>query len=122
MREAKSIGEANMVLTGGFTDKLNRKFAWPAAKPEDFHVALQPGQDLRDVFCFEERRNVSQDWVVRNENHFYQLVAQKIRLPRPNTKVLVRRWLDGSVHILHEGRRLHYQEFDPQARYRRKAG
>jgi transposase len=121
LKGAKSIGEANLVLTGGFTEKLNRKFARPAVKPEDFHVALQPGQDLRDVFCFEERRNVSQDWVVRNDNHFYQLVAQKIRLPRPNTKVVVRRWLDGSVHILHEGRRLHYQEFDPQAKYRRKA-
>lgn len=121
LKGAKSIAEANMVLAGGFLDKLNRKFARPPLKPEDLHVRLRAGQDLRDVFCFEERRNVSEDWVVRHDNRFYQLVRQRERLPRPNTKVLVRRWLDGSIHILHEKRRLHYQEFDPLAKYRRKA-
>lgn len=120
LRGAKTIAEANMILQGGFIEKLNKKFAHQPIAAEDFHVALNARQDLRDIFCFEQARSVGQDWVVRNENRFYQLLRSKEPLPRPTSKVTVRTWLDGSVHILHRGRRIEYQEFDPQARDRRK--
>jgi hypothetical protein len=121
LRGAKAIAEANMILQGGFIEKLNKKFARPPLDQEDLHVPLTAHQDLRDIFCFEQPRSVSQDWVVRNENRFYQLIRERGSLPRPNTKVTVRVWLDGSVHILHQGRRLSFKEFDPRAKDRRKA-
>jgi molybdenum-dependent DNA-binding transcriptional regulator ModE len=123
LRGAKTIAEANMILRGGFIDTLNRKFSHPAISSEDFHVPLLPHQDLRDVFCFEQTRSVSQDWVVRNDNRFYQLLraSEKGSLPRATSKVTVRTWLDGSVHILHRGRRLLFKELDPQIAGRRKA-
>jgi len=31
--------------------------------------------DLRDVFCFQEQRMVSRDWVVQFERHLYQIPA-----------------------------------------------
>jgi hypothetical protein len=120
LRGVKTIAEANLILKGGFVERLNNKFAHQPMATEDFHVPLTPGQDLRDIFCFEQARSVSHDWVVRNDNRFYQLLHGKKTLPRPTTKVTVRTWLDGSVHILHRGRRIEYQEFDPQARDRRK--
>jgi hypothetical protein len=113
LRGAKRIEEANMILQGGFFDKLNSKFAHPPVSTEDFHVPLRAGQDLRDVFCFEETRSVGQDWVVRFENHFYQLLSDKRPLPRAGSKVTVRKWLDGLIFILHQNRRLHYKEFNP---------
>jgi hypothetical protein len=64
LRAAKSLQEANLILQGGFTEKLNRKFAPPPLSAEDFHVALRPNQDLRDILCFEEVRTVAQDCVV----------------------------------------------------------
>jgi len=121
LRGAKSIAEANMILKGGFIEKLNRKFARLPLEQEDLHVRLTGHQDLRDVFCYEQSRSVSQDWVVRNENRFYQLIRERGTLPRPESKVTVRIWLDGSVHILHRGRRLTFREFDPRAKDRRKA-
>ncbi len=120
LRGAKTIAEANMILEGGFTEKLNRKFAHPPLSPEDFHVPLQAQQDLQDVFCFEELRTVGQDWIVRHDNRFYQLLRGKEALPRPKSKVTVRRRLDGSIHILHRGRRVSYQEFDPLHRDQRE--
>jgi transposase len=120
LRGAKSIEEANLVLSGGFVEKLNSKFAHEALAAEDFHVALEVRQDLRDIFCFEQARSVANDWTVRNENRFYQLHRDKAALPRAGGKVIVRTWLDGSVHILHRGRRIPYTEFDPQGKEKRK--
>ena len=119
LRGAKRIEEANMILQGGFIEKLNRKFAHAPLSAEDFHVPLRPGQDLRDIFCFEETRSVGRDWVVRFDNHFYQLLSDKHPLPRAGSKVTVRKWLDGSIFILHQNRRLHYSEFNPGQRDQR---
>jgi hypothetical protein len=113
LRGAKRIEEANMILQGGFIEKLNRKFAHAPVSAEDFHVPLRPGQDLRDIFCFEETRSVGRDWVVRFDNHFYQLLSDGHHLPRAGSKVTVRKWLDGSIFILHKNRRLPHSEFSP---------
>jgi len=121
LRGAKTIAEANLILKGGFVEKLNKKFAHEALVAEDFHVALNTRQDLRDIFCFEQVRSVGQDWVVRHENRFYQLHREGGSMPKAGGKVTVRVWLDGSVHILHRGRRIPNKEFDPHARDRRRA-
>jgi molybdenum-dependent DNA-binding transcriptional regulator ModE len=121
LRGATTIAEANMILQGGFTAKLNNKFAHKPLAVEDFHVRLSAGQDLRDIFCFEQSRSVAQDWVVRHENHFYQLHRGKDSMPRAGGKVTVRVWLDGSVHIVYRGRRMPYNVFDPLKREARKA-
>ena len=120
LRGAKTIAEANMILQGGFIEKLNKKFAHVPLAQEDLHIRLSAHQDLRDIFCFEQERSVGHDWVVRNDNHFYQLIRGHEPLPRATSKVTVRTWLDGSVHILHRKRRVEYQEFVPQGREGRK--
>jgi hypothetical protein len=112
LRGATRIEEANLILQGGFTEKLNRKFAHPPLDGEDFHVALRPGQHLSDILCFEQARTVSQDWVVRHENRFYQLLRGRQVLPRAGAKVTVRRRIDGSIAILHRGKELAFEEFD----------
>jgi len=73
LQGATTIAEANMILNGGFIEKLNAKFSHPPREAEDRHVAAGEGDDLRDVLFFEQIRSVSQDWVVRNENRFCQL-------------------------------------------------
>ncbi len=120
LQGAKTIGEANMILQGGFIDKLNKKFAHPPIGGQNLHVRLHAQQDLRDIFCMEQTRSVGHDWVVRNDNRFFQLLRGEGPLPRATTRVTVRTWLDGSVHILHRGRRIRWEEFDPQAKDRRK--
>jgi hypothetical protein len=120
LRGAKTISEANMILQGGFVERLNSEFAHQPIATEDFHISPGGHEDLRDIFCFEETRSVSQDWVVQHENRFYQLLRGTKPLLPAKSKVAVRTWLDGSVHILHRGRRIEFKEFEPQARDRRK--
>lgn len=94
------IDEANEFLRESFLDALNAKFAKPAIDPVDAHVALLADQRLENILCFEEPRVVAQDYVVQFERRLLQIRRQKrVRLPAPGTQVIVRRWLDGSVHV-----------------------
>lgn len=94
------IGKANALLRESFLDTLNAKFAKPPIDPADAHVALLAGQRLENILCFEERRVVAEDYVVQFERRLLQIQRQKrVRLPAPRTQVIVRKWLDGSVHV-----------------------
>lgn len=94
------IAEANELLRETFLDTLNAKFAKPPIDPEDAHVHLLPGQRLENILCFEERRVVAEDYVVQCERRLLQIQRQKrLHLPAPGTQVIVRKWLDGSVHV-----------------------
>ncbi len=118
------IEEANELLRGGLVESLNRKFAIPPRNPEDAHVPLLPGVDLRSIFCFEIIRTVSADWVVRHANRWYQLEREARRVLRVPAKVIVADWLDGSVHLLAKTKELAYTEITDQVleRAKRKAG
>ena len=120
----RSIPRANKLLEGGFLQQLNRKFAIPPRDPQDAHVPLLPGVDLRAIFCFETTRTVSNDWVVRHNNRWYQLDREARRRLRLPAKVTVADWLDGSVHILAKRSELPYSEITDQIlkQARRKAG
>jgi len=102
------INEANHMLDGGFMDSLNRKFKVEAASMIDYHRSAE-GIDLASIFCIEEERAVSGDWIIRFENRFFQLTPPRKRM-RGRGKVLVRRRLDGSLHFGYQGRDLAFLE------------
>ncbi|MBE3043864.1 ISNCY family transposase [Candidatus Bathyarchaeota archaeon] len=92
-----------------FTEKLNSKFCVSPASPEDYHSALPEGIDLDDVLCWEETRTLNNDWTVRYENRWFQILAQS-PLPPARGKVTIRKRLDGSLHILYRGRNVAFEE------------
>jgi hypothetical protein len=93
-----SIQEANQFLQSTYLPAINSRFARQAAQPEDAHVPLVNKIDLRDVFCFQEQRIVSRDWVVQFERRLYQIPSEVRGRPAPGQNVVVRKWLDSSVH------------------------
>lgn len=97
---------ANELLKGGYCDELNRKFAVPARSDADFHRPAAR-HDLASVFCIEEHRNVSGDWVVRFGNQFYQLQPLRKTLVARG-KVLVKQYLNGELHFHYRGLDLSY--------------
>lgn len=113
-----TIDEANELLLEGFTGELNAKFAVEPADPKDAHVAAG-GVDLEEVFCLEDLRVVSNDYTVRHENCFYQLTKQK-GLPRPGDRVTMQKRLDGSIHVLHRGRKLDHLEISLQVKQKQQ--
>ncbi len=104
-----TVEGANAFLEGGFTDGLNAKFARPAADPADAHRPVPRGLDLADVLCFEQVRTVLNDWCVRHENRFYQILEDNRPLPKPQDKVVVRTRLDGTRQLLYRDKPLAFR-------------
>lgn len=86
-----TIEGANELLRNGFVDDLNRKFARSPQSQVDFHRPVNKGRPLREIFCFEKTATVTNDWVVRCENRFYQILRCNNPLPRPRQKVTVKK-------------------------------
>jgi hypothetical protein len=101
-----TIEKANELLHGGFIDDLNSKFSVEPRESSDYHRSSK-GYDLKAIFCIEEQRSVTNDWIVRFENNFYQLQGRSSRPPAVNS-VKVRRYLDGQLHINYRGRDIQY--------------
>lgn len=113
LRGVTTIAGANELLAEGFMDKLNEKFAVPAASEVDYHRPVPPGMNLAHIFCFEESRTVGNDWVVHYQNRQFQIEKHNPTLPPSRTKVIVQRLLDGQIRLLYKGEALHYHEIEP---------
>lgn len=104
-----TIEEANKLLDGGFTKRLNDKFASDPACFKDRHRTLGKDEDLNAVFSFEETRSVANDFTVRYKGRFFQIEKQK-NLPRPRTKITIQRRLDETIHLIHDGCELNFTD------------
>jgi hypothetical protein len=113
LRGITTIEVANELLRNGFVTMLNRKFARMPLHETDFHRPLEAGCDLREIFCFEKKATLANDWVVQSENRFYQIRKKNDPLPRPRDKVMVRRLLNGAIQILFHDRKLKFKEIAP---------
>jgi hypothetical protein len=97
---------ANEFLASGFCAQLNQKFAVAPRSPVDYHRSAK-GYDLASIFCLEEERALSGDWVVRFENQFYQLQPPRKALPAKG-RVRVQRYLNGELHFRYGQQELRY--------------
>jgi hypothetical protein len=115
LRKITAIAEANDLLAGGFEEQLNKRLARAPKDAQDAHRPVPKKLDLRDVFCTDEKRAVAKDWTLRHQNHTYQILRLNEPLPSPGVKVVVRTWLDGSIHLLYREHRLVFRILsDPQ--------
>ena len=108
LRNIKDIVKANQFLKETYWDKHNEKFKKKSISDEDFHVQLTEDQDLRRIVCYHNERVVTHDFVVRIDNMFFQLEKKLDTIVRPNDKVKVQEWLDGSIHIFKNDIELSY--------------
>ena len=91
----------------------NQRFARPPASPDDFHVTVPRGVRLDAVFRMEETRTVSNDWVVRYDNRYFQLERQSHRPPARST-VQVYEAADGQIDIRYRDRVMRWHELVPE--------
>jgi len=110
LRGVKDIQTANQLLPA-FTETLNAKFAVTPASPVDYHRPLPPDCDLNTVFCLEEERTVSNDWVIRYHNRLFQILPQSIR-PPAKKRLTVQEHLDGTIHLVYRGTEVRCTEIE----------
>jgi hypothetical protein len=113
------LDAANAFLAEYWPDH-NARFARPAASPDDFHVAIPRGVRLDAVFRVEDTRTVSNDWVVRYDNRYFQLERQSHRPPARAT-VQVYETVDGQVEIRYRDRVMRCQELSAETRAAQRA-
>lgn len=113
LRRMSTIAGANKLLGNGFVDQLNAKFEHVARSDEDFHRRVPQRMNLAEVFCFEHRRTVQNDWTVRYRNRHYQIAKENRPLPRPKDKVVVRVLLDATMQFIYRDKPLAFTAIAP---------
>jgi hypothetical protein len=102
---------ANRFLQEEYLEGHNARFARPPARPEDYHRRAPNTRELEQVFCLETERSVSNDWVVRYENRYFQLERTSDYPPR-QAKVMVCEWEDERIEIRYKGKARPHREIE----------
>ena len=103
------VEAANAFLAAEYWADHNRRFAQVPASGDDFHVAVPRGVQLDKVFRLEEKRTVSNDWVVRYDNRLLQVERQSHRPPARST-VHVFQDVAGQLEIRYRDRVIRWTE------------
>src|SRR5260370_24691168 len=109
-KKVATHAQANAYLEGEYLPEHNRRFARPAAKPEDYHRRAPRATEVDRIFRLESERTVSDDWVVRYDNRFFQLEPQSRHYAPARGKVWVCEGRYGSMTIEYSGRALRWRE------------
>ena len=94
-----TIEAANKFLEQIYLKEHNHRFA-SLDGLKDIHRPSE-GLDLNKIFCFESTRSVYNDYTITLDSQFIQLEKSSdgAPLPPPRSSVILRKWLDGSLHI-----------------------
>jgi transposase len=101
---------ANQYLEKEYLPEHNRRFARPAAKPEDYHGRKPTARELRQIFRLETERRISNDWVIRHEGRYLQLQPGQRRYGPTQSKALVCEWEEGDIEVYYRGERVAFIE------------
>jgi transposase InsO family protein len=105
-----TIAEGNRFLEETFLDELNARFCRTEGLC-DVHRPLK-GYDVKNIFCFEQERVVRNDDTIQFENRFIQLLESPAGLPTPRSVVILRQWLDGTLHVFNRDEELKFKWLD----------
>jgi transposase len=103
---------ANAFLQAEYLPDHNARFAREPAEPQDYHRKAPAARELEQAFCLETERSISNDWVVRYENRYFQLERSSDYPPR-QAKVTVCEWEDGRIEIRYKGKVRPHREIEP---------
>jgi len=117
-KESSSHEHANVYLEREYLPEHNRRFARAAARPENYHRRAPRAAELDRIFRLETERTISNDWVVRYQNRFFQLQPQSRRYAPAQGKVVICEGRHGSLAIEYRGRALRWQEIPAPAKPR----
>jgi hypothetical protein len=109
-RGIASYEAANQFLQDEYLPQHNRRFARPAAQPEDYHRRRPSARELQQIFRLETERTISNDWVIRHEGRCLQLQPGQRLYGPTKSKALVCEYKDGRVEGYYRGRRLAWRE------------
>jgi hypothetical protein len=109
-RKIDSYEATNEYLEKEYLPEHNRRFARPAAKPEDYHRRKPTARELRQIFRLENERTISNDWVIRYESRYLQLRPGQRRYRPTQSRALVCDSEEGAIEVYYRGERVAFIE------------
>src|ERR1700694_2838303 len=106
-----TIEAANAFLPN-FVEDYNDRFAKPAARDQDFHRSVDPRQDLDQILCWREQRQVSHQLVVNYSRMKLTLKPEGLAVRLRGKMVEIYDFPDGRLEIRWKARPLPYSAFD----------
>lgn len=110
LKRIATYEKANAFLEGSYLQQHNGKYAVTAREKADFHLAVAARLDLDQVFCLEEERKVSNDWVLQYGKRWLQLEAEQKKPVGVGSTVIVRQHRDGALTLVQGGAVLRWHE------------
>lgn len=101
---------ANQFLHETYLPEHNRRYSRRAASGEDFHRPKPSPRRLAEVFCLEQTRTLSNDWVVRYNGRLLQIQRRGRHHAPAQAKVVVQEWEDGNLEIRYRGQKIAWEE------------
>jgi transposase len=114
----RALAQANALLRGRLLPEHNRRFTVAPQQPRDAHRPLGPRHNLAAILSIQQWPVVSNDYVVRFQNRFYQL-HKPVWPGQRGGRVVIELRLDGTMAIRFKG---HYLNFEEIAAGRRPGG
>ena len=107
---------ANEYLQTEYLADHNARFAREPSEPQDYHRKPPSARELDQVFCLETERSISNDWVVRYQNRYFQL-ERSSDYPPQQAKVTVcegepRDGNDGRIEIRYKEKARPHREIE----------
>jgi hypothetical protein len=108
LAKARTRDQANAVLERVVPDH-NRRFSLAPREASDAHRSLSDKHRLEAILSIQAERVVSNDYTIRFENRFYQLL-KPIYAGERGGRVVIEQRLDGTMAIRFRGHYLKYKE------------
>lgn len=110
LKKIASHEQANVFLNHTYLAEHNARYAVRPSSAVDFHEPVPDHIDLEDVFCLEQQRTVSQDWVVQYGSRLLQIEAEPY--VAAGSKIVVRQRRDGSLQLVLREETLRWHEIE----------
>ena len=110
LKKITTLEVANQYLDDEFIDDMNERFHVEAKSPTDLHRSVPRGMKLEHVLCYQEERQVQNDWTVSWCNRILQLGQRHQRLGLAKKKILVSELLNGELRLTYRDETLEWQE------------
>jgi len=94
-----NMADGNIFLAEVYVPEHNAHFSVAPENNTDAHRPLLKNHRLEETLSLRTERTVANDYTVRKDNKFFQLLAEQSVRVKPKDKVLVEMRLDGSRHI-----------------------
>ena len=103
----RTRAEANALVSKALMPQFNRRFTLKPARGQDAHRALTKEMNLAAILSWQAERVVNNDYTVRFDNRWYQLLKPLPGLRRG--KVIMEQRRDGKIAVRYQGHYLSYK-------------